>query len=478
MADAEPGPGGVRPDVRGALRHWQVAGLTGLALVGVFWYLHGPTVRMELSSGHPGSVYHQVAEELVEILDDAFPGFPDRARVTFHNLDSRGSVENVRRIMLGEAQLALAEEGIELENVSPRGASDKAPAQAGRPEVRALVVLFSVPLKVVVRRDLGGRGAGAMEDLTALKRVAEERRAGGAPVKVYIGAEGSGTRTVSRWVLDHYGFITNLETGQAGSFEFQVEGNDWDFDRARKGLEDNEIQVAFLMSQFSSDTVKSIARTGKFLLLSIDRAEGIHRSHPFLDMVRVPPGSYPAAVPFPDKEIQTLSADVVLVGSSELSDLEAYRIVQTLFLHSHELGSAFPFMAPLSKADQLRQRFYYPPHPGALAFYEGKREPHLLLDALTRYRDVLIGIFSIGGTAWAVFHFFVGRWRSRPILDRLHRDPSTKNLLELEREVTKLFATGKLDKDRYQSVKEYIKVHLDQADRAERAPKAGSDQNG
>ena len=85
-----------------------------LVLTVIVWYLYTPPITMLISSGDPGDMYYLVGAVLDDILEDAFPGFPQGRDVDFTNLPSRGAVENVTRIVMGKAQLGLAEEGIDV----------------------------------------------------------------------------------------------------------------------------------------------------------------------------------------------------------------------------------------------------------------------------------------------------------------------------------------------------------------------------
>ena len=436
-------------------------------LAGVlFWLLLKPPTTMLISSGEAGSIYFDVGTKLDDLLEEAYPGFPQGRDVDFVNLPSHGAVENVTRVALGAAQLGLAEEGIEIEGLTghSQGADHRAPS-AVQHQIRTLLQLFNSPLKIVARRDLGPKGAketARFENLGDLRRFIDLRRAAHeAPIRVFIGAEGSGTRKMSHLVLGHYDYTAQPDSDGNVASDLMIVGHDWTFDRAKKALQNGEADIAFFLTAFGSSAVRDLAKDGRFILLGVDRAEGIHRSHPFMDVVQIPAGSYPASVNFPETEINTLAVGEVLIGSSTLSDQEAYRIVATMFNHSHDLGSAFPFMVPFSKTDQLAERFYYPPHPGATAFFQGRYEPQGLVDFLQRYRDAMLGVFSFAGTAWAVFHFWLGRWRSRPLIHRLGQSTlSSGEIFEVEREASHLYATGKINKETYESVKEFVRVRL------------------
>ncbi len=453
-------------------RRWR-AGLALLALASAAACAGDQAIELRLASGPEGSIYDQVGDQLEDLLDDAFPGFPDGERIVLRNVLSQGPLENVRLIMEDKARLGIAEEGIELKDMPAKASSPFGVGMAAEepPEVRALARLFASSLKIVARRDAlaqAGKGAVWPETLGDLRQIVEARRQRHEPpLHVFVGQDGSGSDTLAKLVLEQYGLVTNDENGRRERFDLQETGDHWDVERVRKGLDDGEIQIAFLLAPFGSQSMRTIAQTGRYMLLSVDRADGIHRSHPFLDVTTIPPGSYPSSGLFPDRPVTTLLVDVVLIGSSRLSDFQAYRIVHRLFLHSHELGSAFPFMIPLTKEDQVSQRFYYPPHPGALAFFQGGREPHKALDFLQRYRDVLIALFSAGGTVWAIFHFVVARWRRRPLVQALHRDADLGTVLDVEHEASRLFARGKIDKEVYESIKEYTRVRLEAHRRAQ-----------
>ncbi len=444
-----------------------------LGLGFIAWSMARPPARIVISSGEPGDVYHSLSQELVVLLREAFPGFPEGRRVEFVNSTSRGTVENVSRIRQGTAQLAMAEEGIDVERASrqPGSTGRSGSRAANAAEVRTLIQLFSSPLKVVARQDILTPGApGPLDTLSDLKRVTERRVALREPaLKVFIGAEGSGTHKVSRIVLDHYAFaLAGARPGSAPApAELEIVGPDWGFDRAQQAIETNEIQVALLMTEYGTEAVRELAGQGRFLLLGVDRGDGVHRWHPFLDVVSIPPAAYPAAAKFPPREIKTLAVDELLVASSTLSDKDAYRIVEALFKRSHELRSIFPFMVPHTRDEQLAQQFYYPPHPGATAFYQGRYEPQGLMDFLQRYQTILIGLASVSGTCLALYHFIAGRWWSRPLLRRLEQATNRKHILAVDFEASRLFANKRIDKDTYDAVKEYVRVSLNEVESAE-----------
>jgi TRAP-type uncharacterized transport system substrate-binding protein len=341
-----------------------VAGASLLVLVSALtvWHLPAPAPTLLIASGPAGDVSFQIGEVLATILEDAFPGFPEGKDLDFANTPSGGSVDNVLRVFNGRAHLGLAEEGIELDQKTIRTSGGSPSITSGQPqaEARTLVQLFSSPLKVVARRDLGRQAGVApppLRMLSDLGRLTDRRRTQHLPpFKISIGTAGSGTRKVAMLVLDQYGLTASPDPSREDGADFAIRGHDWTIERVRRGLLQGEIDIAFFLTAFGTGELRNLALQGGFVLLGIDRAEGIHRSHPFLDVVRIPTASYPSSGKFPETDIETLAAGEILIGSSLLTDQQAYRIVESIFNHSHNLGSAFPFMPPLSKADQLAER--------------------------------------------------------------------------------------------------------------------------
>jgi TRAP-type uncharacterized transport system substrate-binding protein len=461
--------GGVPPAPKRAIhpRWWLILLPAVVGLVALGWSLATPAPRMVITSGEAGDLYHSLGAALASILDDAFPGFPESRRVLFVNEASPGTLNNVTRIRQGKAQIALAEEGIDAATGSAerRTPATSAGAAGRGPEVRTLVQLFNSPLKIVARQDIAG---SPLETLSDLKRAAQARLAARRPaIRAFIGAAGTGTHRVASIVLDHYAF-TRATTDAPADLgpEIVLVGQDWligqqkGFARAKQALERDEIQVAFFLTEYGSEAVRDLVDKARFGLLAVDRAEGINRWHPFLDVTTIHAASYPAARPFPARDTKTVAVDELLVAASTLSDQEAYRIVQAVFRNSHELRSEFPFMVPHTKEEQLAQRFYYPPHPGATAFFQGRYEPQGLMDFLQRYRDVIIALLSVSGTAIAAVHFFARRWWSRPLLRRLEMAKTRRAILAVDYEASRLFAIGRIDRETFDAVKEYVRVSL------------------
>jgi hypothetical protein len=238
------------------LLRWKKAGWWILGVLLVVPYLGGVGYLsyklwferpvLTLSSGLRGGLYYKIGEELPRILQSALDD-----EIRFVSRPSDGSAQNVDRIERGEAQLALAQDGL----------------QAG-PAVRALARLYVSPLHIVVRKAAGMKG---VPDL--VPRNGERKR------RAFIGRQESGTRVVTELVLKQHGLsLSDLEIKG---------GNEWDIATAAEALKKDDIDVAFFLVGVGAEALNDLAADGRFTLLNVDRAEGIPTTFPYLGKVEI-----------------------------------------------------------------------------------------------------------------------------------------------------------------------------------------------
>jgi TRAP transporter TAXI family solute receptor len=170
--------------------------------------------------------------------------------------------------------------------------------------------------------------------------------------RVYLGAQGTGTRVISELVIKHYG-LTLSELASEGETK-------WNFAEAAKALMAGRIDAAFFMGGVGMEAVKALARDGRFTLLEVDRAEGITKVLPYLAKSRIPHGTYSSPMAFPDRDITTIEAEEIFICHSDLDDRTAYLMVEAIFRNSPQLIAALPNLSSFLKSDQLHGRMFYP----------------------------------------------------------------------------------------------------------------------
>jgi TRAP transporter TAXI family solute receptor len=305
-----------------------------------------------ITSGSLGGLYHELGEDLVPILNRAFKG-----KVRFANRISAGSVENVQRIESGQADLGFAQDGLEAKS-----------------KVRAIVRLFGSPLQIVARSD------STFRSLDDLALAAKNRK-----LRLFLGAKGSGTRTISLLVLKHYGLSES---------QFEVQGDNWGFMDASKALQAGKLDVAFFLVAIDSPAVNELASNGSFTLLDLSRAEGIATEFPFLEKTIIPAGTYPSYQTFPERPVVSVESHEILICSSNLSSRIVYKIAEAIFTRSNEVVTKFALIAQVSQLDP-DHNFYYILHPGALDFYRQHNTPPLvpwsMISLVASYISTLVG---------------------------------------------------------------------------------------
>jgi uncharacterized protein len=308
-----------------------------------------------IASGSEGGLYFKLGAELANTLNNGFDG-----KLTFTNVTTHGSVDNTEKISRGEVQLALAQDGLQAE-----------------PNVAALAKLYNSPLHIVIAK------ASGIKSILDLKKT-------GPKTKAYIGADGSGTRTIAEIVLSQYGLSPS---------DLTVVGDDWSINHAADALMTGDISVAFLLVGYGAPAVERLAndKGGRFTLLGIDRLAGITTAHPYLEASVIPKASYPSALPFPDEDVHTLSTRELLICNSRMSERQAYKILSVLFSSSSKIVRHFTLLTQLSQIDD-EHSFYYPLHPGAVSYYTREAEPPLITWQLAG------GLVSYSITLWGLFH--------------------------------------------------------------------------
>ena len=123
------------------------------------------TTYLILSAGQPGGTYLPMAERLADIVNTACPN------INITVVESYGSVENIERLVKGQADLAL------VQNDTP-----------GEAMIRTMVPLHREVLHFLVRRD---------SDINRIRDLVGKR--------VEVGPQDSGTEVLVRNLLRHYG---------------------------------------------------------------------------------------------------------------------------------------------------------------------------------------------------------------------------------------------------------------------------------
>src|SRR5690606_12327475 len=198
---------------------------------------------------------------------------------------------------------ALEEQGIEIELVETSGALDNLRLLAdGEVDVGLLqagLLLSEQEKGVEALASIGAEPSWifATADIAALRNLVGRRIAGGA--------EGSGTLAFSRRLIDVTGLSDTPAIGTGGQ-------------DAVEALEAGNVEAASFVSNAVTGPIERLLRDPSIRLLSIDDAEGLIRSNPWLTKSTLFRGSIDYRAAIPARDVTLLSTTALLAAGADL----------------------------------------------------------------------------------------------------------------------------------------------------------------
>jgi len=265
--------------------YWPLIAVTVLGVSVAFMFMDpAPPKEIRFAAGSPGGAYHAYAERYQRLLQEQ--------GVKVDLLDTAGSVENLRLLDDGEADVALVQGGL---------ASDR-----DREQLRSLGGLFPEPFWVFVRSDSDVRG---FEDLRA-KRFA-------------IGGQGSGTRTLALQLQGEFG-----GTWPASS-QLTPSGT-----AAADALLAGEVDAAAFAASLEAPYVEKLLRSPDVRLVPFPRAEALARRQDALSAVTLLRGVVDIGKDIPSTDVPLVAPVAQLAVRKDLHPaIEALLIDSAVAIH-------------------------------------------------------------------------------------------------------------------------------------------------
>ncbi|HKX31744.1 MAG TPA: TAXI family TRAP transporter solute-binding subunit [Blastocatellia bacterium] len=342
--------------------------------------------RYILSTGTKGGTYYKSGEILKDILNRHFDSGLPVHRTIFEAKASEGSVQNVEKIVRGEAQLAISQDGLPVTVLKELHGNQQFSHQ-----VRAIANLYKSRVYIVVRKpdSLNQEDLVTIEDL---KKIPQE--------KLYIGFKGSGTRTVAESVLHYYGLDNLINSDENSPVEAKRNRS---FEDAEEALKRGELLAGIFLVGPEAPVIIRLMTSGMFRLISIDRAEGIQSVQPYLSVGKIPAAAFPMPGKCPPEDVATLEINEILVCDSELDESVVYEITKALKENAPELVSKMPSMSGVAPIQP--QTAYYPLHPGAARYYSEQGVPPVIdIHRLTTLVPLLIPALPLLFVSLQWFH--------------------------------------------------------------------------
>jgi len=275
-----------------------------------------PPDHIRISSGQPEGAYYLFAQRYRERLQ--------REEIGLEVLPSAGSIENIQRLVAGEAEVALVQGGT-------TGNSGEGEA------LRSLGSLYFEPLWVFHREAL------------PVQRLADLHGR-----RIAIGGEGSGTRALALQLLAANEIdLDNTPLQELGGRE------------AAQALLDGELDSAFFVASPKSPVVRTLLESPGIRLMSFQRAEAYTRIYRYLSSVVLPEGVIDMKRNIPARPTTLLAASANLVVRADVHPALMGLLLQAA-TEVHGEGGWFEQSGQFPAPDYL----VYPLSPEAERFYQ------------------------------------------------------------------------------------------------------------
>ncbi|MCL2523137.1 MAG: TAXI family TRAP transporter solute-binding subunit [Betaproteobacteria bacterium] len=263
---------------------WWIMLIAGIGFAVAYQFVKpAPPSRIVISAGDKGSAYHYFARRYATILA--------RSGIKLEVLASPGSLENIKRLESGEADVAFVQGGV------IEAADD---SSAPESDLYSLGSVFYEPVWIFYR------APGPLTRLTDLrgKRIA-------------VGPEGSGIRQLAQRLL-----AANEMENESRLLPFA--GLD-----AAEELQQGRIDAAFVIATENAPVVQVLLRSPGVRLMSFAHASAYQRRFPFLTQLTLPRGVADLVRDYPPKDTKVLAPTGNLVVRGDL-----HPALQTLLLQT------------------------------------------------------------------------------------------------------------------------------------------------
>jgi TRAP transporter TAXI family solute receptor len=290
--------------------------------------------RVVFSGGPAGGTFQVVANamQVFKPMKDS-PDFRVRAQ------SSAGSVENLRKVNSGKAQMGVVYSGHVFLGRNGRMKNDPNKYE----DVMAVAWLYGAPGQLVVRK---GSGIKSTKDLVGKK--------------VGVGNAGSGAFANCELFFTHMGIWDKIERNAMG------------YNDAAQAFGNNQLDAFWLFTAFPSGAVIMAAQTNDIDLVDLGKdaeSTGFYEKYPYFSKISVPAGTYKGV----DYVSNSFQDSALWVANSEVSDDTVYKMLSMIYsdeglAHMKEQKKTFKHMG----LDTGTQGVVTPWHPGAARFWKEK----------------------------------------------------------------------------------------------------------
>jgi hypothetical protein len=313
--------------------------LVGVGVISVFlagllsFPGQGPAAetRMAIGTASTGGTWYPLGGGVAGMINKYVPGYEAAAH------PSGASVENIRAVAKKQDALALSMPDTAFYAYNQMDAFANKPVK----ELRGLMATYPIDIQFFA---LAGGDIKTIPDLKGKK--------------VAVGAPGSGTEAMARYVLKVFGltyedideqFLSATETAEA--------------------LKDGNISAGIVTLGTPAPALIDLAtqRDIRFLDIAPEIADKINKEFPAYFPTTIPAGTYRGQ----DRPHHTLSWMGIFVVHQDMSEKLAYDILEAVFSHKDELDKIHAQFKSITLENAVKG-MPIPFHPGAQKFFRDK----------------------------------------------------------------------------------------------------------
>ena len=298
------------------MRRSVAIGMLAVIICSLAWYLTRDTLpaKVRIATSPEGGLYSRVGASLKPILEEQL-GRPVEI------VHTRGSVENRRKLLAGEVDFAILQDG----SIDSHGLTVIAP-------------LYHEVMHVLVRK---GSDLNSIDDFKGRG--------------IAIGPLDSGMHESALILLRHYG-LTAKDLRESDRYFAEI-------------LTDTAIEGAIVTTGFLNGDLQRVMDTRQFDLLPIRDAESLTIHHPYLTLQTIPTGVFEGHPPVPETAVPSVATTAYLGARQNVSDELVRRTLSVLY--ERDLRQQIPTLIPLAEARNSTMgnihratRSYYDPFGG------------------------------------------------------------------------------------------------------------------
>lgn len=312
-----------------------------LALMGIFALLVAVMAtsvsakeRVVFSGGPAGGTFQVVANAM-----QVYKPFKASEDFRVRAQSSAGSVENLRKVNSGKAQMGVVYSGHVY--LGKNGKMKNDPKQYE--DVLAVAWLYGAPAQLVVRKDSGIKST---KDLVGKK--------------VGVGNAGSGAFANCELFFTHLGIWDKIERNAMG------------YNDAAQAFGNKQLDAFWLFTAFPSGAVIMAAQTNDIELIDLGKDakdSGFFEQYPYFSEISVPADTYKGV----GYESPSFQDSALWVANSKVTDDTVYKMLSMLYTdeglaHMKEQKKTFKHMS----LDTGAEGVVTPWHPGAIKFWTEK----------------------------------------------------------------------------------------------------------